>query len=115
LYLRCGDFCCKTRQNKSVIPIILYIKYKMNINSKDFITIKQPLVSIYIELEDPSWTILLNTIIVAPYISIKLQIESKWELQRVIALRYKLSIWLAYLPVSRSPVATIFVIFIAWV
>jgi hypothetical protein len=33
---------------------ILCIKYKMNINSKDFITIKQPPVSPRIELEDPS-------------------------------------------------------------
>jgi hypothetical protein len=36
------DFCCKARQNKSIIPIILCIKYKMNINLKDLITIKQP-------------------------------------------------------------------------
>jgi len=35
------DFCCKARQSKSIIPIILCIKYKMNINSKDLITIKQ--------------------------------------------------------------------------
>jgi hypothetical protein len=48
------DFCCKAQQSKSVIPIILFIKYKMNINSKDFITIKQPPASPRIELEDPS-------------------------------------------------------------
>jgi hypothetical protein len=48
------DFCCKTRQNKLVVPIILCIKYKMNINSKDFITIKQLPASPCIELEDPS-------------------------------------------------------------
>ena len=48
------DFCCKAQQSKSVIPIILCIKYKMNINSKDFITIKQPPASPCIELEDPS-------------------------------------------------------------
>jgi len=49
----------------------------MNINSKDFITIKQPPASPCIELEDHSSTILSSTIIVASYISIKLQIESK--------------------------------------
>jgi hypothetical protein len=47
------DFCCKTRQSKSVIPIILCIKYNMNINSKDFITIKQPPASSHMKLEDP--------------------------------------------------------------
>jgi len=60
------DFCCKARQSKSVIRIILCIKYKMNINSKDFITIKQLPASPRIELEDPSLTILSSTIIVAP-------------------------------------------------
>jgi len=87
-----SDFCCKAWQSKSVILIILCIKYKMNINSKDFITIKQPLASPCIELNDPSW-----------------------ELHRVVPLRYKLPIWLAPLPVSRSPAATIYAIFIAWV
>jgi 5-methylcytosine-specific restriction endonuclease McrBC regulatory subunit McrC len=48
------DFYCKARQSKSVLPIILCIKYKMNINSKDFITIKQPPASPCIELKDPS-------------------------------------------------------------
>ena len=48
------DFCCKTRQNKIIILIILCIKYKMNINLKDFITIKQPSTSKCIELKDPS-------------------------------------------------------------
>jgi hypothetical protein len=48
------DFCCKTQQSKSTILIILCIKYKMNINLKDFITIKQPPASPYIELKDTS-------------------------------------------------------------
>jgi len=107
------DFCCKARQSKSVISIILCIKYKMNINLKDFITIKQPPASSHIELEDPSWTILSSTIIVAPYIFIKLLIESKWELQQIVPLQCKLPIWLAPLPVSYSPVAIICAISIA--
>jgi hypothetical protein len=49
----------------------------MNINLKDFITIKQPPTSPCIELEYPSLAILSSIIIVAPYISIKVQIESK--------------------------------------
>jgi len=48
------DFCSKAQQSKSVIPIIVCIKYKMDINSKDSITIKQPPAFPRIELGDPS-------------------------------------------------------------
>jgi hypothetical protein len=48
------DFCCKAQQSKLVIPIILCIKYMMDINSKYSITIKQPPTSPRIELGDPS-------------------------------------------------------------
>jgi hypothetical protein len=48
------DFCYKAQQKKSIIPIILCIKYKMDINSKDSITIKQSPASPHIELGDPS-------------------------------------------------------------
>ena len=102
-------FYCKAQQNKSVILIMLCIKYKMNINSK-----QPPPTSPCIELEDPSWTIFSSTIIVAPYISIKLQKKSKWEFRWVVLLWCKLPILLAPLPVSCPLVATICVISIAW-
>jgi len=112
------DFCCKDRlrQSKSVILVILCIKYKFNKNSKDLITIKKkkPPASPRIELKDPSWTILSSKIIVAPCISIKLQIESKWELHWVVPLRCKLPISLAPVVVSHSPIATICIISIVW-
>jgi len=56
LHLRCQE----------IFAVKLDKVNKMNINSKDFITIKQPPTSPHIELEDPSLTILSSTIIVAP-------------------------------------------------
>ncbi|KAK9085125.1 hypothetical protein Sjap_025536 [Stephania japonica] len=71
------DFSCKFRQSISVIPMILCITCNMNTKSKDFIIIKTPFASPQISSVDPSRVIFSSTCIVAQYISITLQIESK--------------------------------------